>query len=128
MSLDDELRRALRAEDPGPSFTDAVLASVERERRVVPIQQGLQRDRAANGTASARPGQHLPGGGGWRGSFLVAIAASMTLLAGGLGWMAHEREQARGARARADVLLALKLTNEKLDVVRAALSTHTGHE
>jgi hypothetical protein len=48
---------------------------------------------------------------------IAAIAASLTLAAAGAQWMQHRRYVAEGERARAQVLAALRLTNEKLEIV-----------
>ena len=48
---------------------------------------------------------------------IAAIAASLTLAAVGAQWMQHRRYVAEGERARAQVLAALRLTNEKLNIV-----------
>lgn len=48
---------------------------------------------------------------------IAAIAASLTLTAVGAQWLQHRRYVAEGERARAQVLAALRLTNEKLNIV-----------
>jgi hypothetical protein len=49
---------------------------------------------------------------------IAAIAASLTFAAAGTQWLQHRRYVAEGERARAQVLAALRLTNEKLDIVQ----------
>jgi hypothetical protein len=48
---------------------------------------------------------------------IAAIAASLTLTAAGAQYLQHRRYVAEGERARAQVLAALRLTNEKLNIV-----------
>jgi hypothetical protein len=53
---------------------------------------------------------------------IAAIAASLTLAAAGTQWMQHRRYVAEGERARAQVLAALRLTNEKLNFVHEKIT------
>jgi hypothetical protein len=55
----------------------------------------------------------------WR--VALAFAASLAITVGGTVWMRHERYVEEGQRARAQVLTALRLTSEKLNVVRSAV-------
>jgi hypothetical protein len=48
---------------------------------------------------------------------IAAIAASLTLAAAGEQYLQHRRYVAEGERARAQVLEALRLTNQKLNFV-----------
>jgi hypothetical protein len=75
MSLEQDLRHALRRESPPAGFSSRVLQRIDRERHPKPRRW-------------------------WR-----AVAASLTLTALLGGW---------GARAREQVLLALKIAGEKV--------------
>jgi len=145
-ALEDALRQALRAEDPGAAFTQRVLARAREERAAQ--QSGRPPSAAAFGQASASVSEvsglsspevsarqsadasevfevsartrsevsaqpHARA----RRKLIAAIAASLTLAAVGTQWLQHRRYVAEGERARAQVLAALRLTNEKLDIV-----------
>lgn len=88
MNLDDELRAALQRRDPSPDFTNRVLARVAAE--------------------SARPASRT-GSQKWT-RWVAAMAASLLLAAGTL-----EVRHYRGERAKAQVLLALRITATKLN-------------
>ena len=51
----------------------------------------------------------------------VPFAASLAIAVGGAAWVQHARYVEDGERARAQVLTALRLTSEKLNVVRSAV-------
>ena len=85
MTLERDLRQALRRESPPPGFASRVLERIEHER-------APKRTRW------------------WR-----AVAASLTLTAFLGGWAAHTiHERREGERAREQVLLALKIAGEKV--------------
>ena len=90
MNFERDLERALRREAPAPGLADRVLARVEREEAAV--RRAWPR--------------------GWR-----AMAASLLLTAAVGGWVAREaaeRRRVEGERAREQVLLALRITGEKV--------------
>ena len=99
--LDQELRRALRPVDPGDEFTRAVMARVAASK-VADIRR-----------APTRPRFHaraLP----WAPA---AIAASLLVAI----LMTHQHRQqeenmAEGLRAREELLQALRVTSQKLDI------------
>jgi hypothetical protein len=85
MSLEQDLRHALRRESPPAGFSSRVLQRIDRERHPKPRRW-------------------------WR-----AVAASLTLTALLGGWGAHAiHERREGERAREQVLLALKIAGEKV--------------
>jgi anti-sigma factor RsiW len=86
MDLELELKRALRRESPPPDFAARVMRRIEREER------------------------HHP----WPAWRAVAAAGLLTAFLG--GWAAREAsvQRAAGQRAREEVLLALRITSEKL--------------
>lgn len=95
--LNDRLRAALRPVDPGESFTQGVLARVAREPPRVPV--------SAHRTARVR-------GLRWLSGALVALVATAFLVA--QQWRAQHAQQ--GQEARRQVMEALRVTSEKLDL------------
>ncbi len=91
--FDEELRRACKAEDPGDAFTRRVLDRVNAPALASRVT--------------------------WR--VALPFAASLAIAAGGAAWVQHVRHVEEGERARAQVLIALRLTSEKLNVVRSAV-------
>jgi hypothetical protein len=150
-AIDDALKQALRAEDPGAAFTQRVLAKAREER--VAQHAGRPLHAAAIGQSSAdssKVAEHRTEVSARHSAevlampsaevssrpprtrrltatrkLIAAIAASLTLAAAGAQWMQHRRYVAEGERARAQVLAALRLTNEKLDLVHDKI---TGRE
>lgn len=119
---DEALAQALRAEDPGAAFTQRVLARAREERAAQ--QSGRQLHAVSmEQTAtqlpevSARPPRPRTTRLTATRKLIAAIAASLTLAAAGAQWVQHRRYVAEGERARAQVLAALRLTNEKLNIV-----------
>jgi hypothetical protein len=142
--IDDALMQALRAEDPGAAFTQRVLARAREERaaqqsgrplHAIAMEQTAATPAASASSASAsaeveagvsarpsgRPMQRFTA----TRKLIAAIAASLTLAAVGEQWMQHRRYVAEGERARAQVLAALRLTNQKLNIVHDQI---TGRE
>lgn len=143
-AFDDALTQAFRAEDPGAAFTQRVLARAREERAAAQAGRPPQAaatlarfDAAAPAGASASPGASVanaapapPSRGRTQRltatrKLIAALAASLTLAAAGAQWLQHRRYVAEGERARAQVLAALRLTNQKLDIVHHQI---TGRE
>lgn len=98
MNLKNDLKRALRSESPAPGFACRVLARIEAEER--PLRAVRERSRSRHWW--------------WR-----AAAASVMLIALAGVWTAHEiRERREGERAREQVLLAMRITGEKVHIAR----------
>jgi len=87
MNLEDELRSALRRRDPPPDFTARVLKSVAPRSARRPVRPWV----------------------GWLG----ALAASLLLAAGDLGYRHYQ-----GERAKAEVLQAIHIAASKLNVAQ----------
>jgi hypothetical protein len=87
--LEDRLRRALRPVDPGEVFTRRVLSQLPHPH---------------NSDATRR-----------RWWIPAALAASLLLVAGG-ALQIHRRQQLAGLAARNQVLEALQVTSQKLDL------------
>lgn len=111
--LENELRTALRREEPSPDFTDRVMAAV----KTLPANNHAEEKREkidwrSKITAILEPFQIK-----WA---LAAATALMVLFAGLSVYrqIENQRLQAEiveGERARQQVLLAMKLTSEKLN-------------
>ena len=104
MDIDRALARAMDADDPGPAFTNRVIAAVKAEGTAVPFPA----PRTSRGTGLI-----------WRAA--LPIAATIALVAGGAQWRAKQAEEARGRAAHAQLMQALRMTGEKLDVVHRAI-------
>jgi hypothetical protein len=111
MSFDDELKRAFKTEDPGAAFTQRVLARLKADASDRIAVKNLRPSAPA---ASARSPYA-------RVRLVLALAASVSIAAGGAAWVWHVRYVEEGERARAQALMALRLTSEKLNIVRAAV-------
>jgi hypothetical protein len=147
MSLEHELKRALRAQDPGEAFTARVLARVKADAIAHANGDGHGiADAVANNRANAdgedaetrapgrmvtfpiAAGSRTTPRSGSRRAWAAALAATLLLTAGGTQWVRYRQEMAEGARARAEVLAALRLTSAKLSIVRAAVAdSETAH-
>ena len=94
MDIDRELRTVLQRQRPDAGFSERVMAAVRE----------ADNQRLTTGNLTQR----------WRAWRAVAAAAVLTAFLG--GWAAHEaaERRAEGQRAREEVLLALRITSEKL--------------
>jgi len=88
MNLDDELRAALRPEDPSPGFAERVIARAQSSR---PPKQVMPR-------------------------FIWAAALAAMLAIGFTG--AYEYRQMKAEKASRDALIALRIASEKLNLAR----------
>jgi hypothetical protein len=117
MSLDDELQRALRPVDPGPEFTARVLAALDshpadaRSRDVAPATGRRDTAPRAFRRTWARRSWMWP-----------ALAASLVGAVVGARWFEERRETERGLAARTQLIQALRLTSEKLNVAREVIA------
>jgi hypothetical protein len=109
MEIERALTRALDAEDPGPAFAGKVIAAVKAGE-------------AASAPAAVRSttGRAIL----WRA--VLPIAATIALVTAGAQWRASQAEEARveqakGRAAHAQLVRALRLTGEKLNVVHRAI-------
>jgi hypothetical protein len=90
MKLDDELRDALRREEPSAGFANRVLARTER--------------RAA---------------GSWFGAWRWSLAGALSILLALAGFeFRREQQRAAGERAKQELLTALRITGSKLQLVQ----------
>lgn len=124
MDIDRALERAMDADDPGLAFAGRVVATIKRQ------QSGQQA--GAYGITPAGLGSVVPREGRshlWR--TLLPLAATIALTVGTVQWRAARAEEAAAAQARsedaqaraahAQLVQALRLTGEKLNVVHRAI-------
>ena len=109
--LNDRLRAALRPVDPGERFTRSVLARVASG----PLSRPAVRDRNAVEEIPGRPNRAKWGifGAPWLAATALALCVALGLV------IAYEREARHaqaGLEARRQVMEALRLTSEKLDL------------
>src|SRR5262245_7011888 len=119
--LEKNLRRALRPVDPGDEFTRRVMEGIDGEA----ARRGPGTDARGRGPRD--------GVGSWRRDGLgalrrrgptaaVALAASVVLVVVGvLAW--KQRHEAEGLAARAQVIEALRVTSDKLDLAYRLVNT-----
>ena len=96
MNLEDELRAALRREDPSPGFAERVVAragSSPAPKRAIPIFQPVRIPRTVWAAAMAA-------------MLVVGFAAT------------SEYRQMKAERAGRDAVIALRITAEKLNMTR----------
>lgn len=89
MNLDHELNEAMQRQQPDPGFANRVMAAIRE----------------------AENGKRNTDNRSWRA---LAAAAALTAVIG--GWAAHQaaERRAEGEKAREEVLLALRITSQKL--------------
>jgi hypothetical protein len=107
---EDDLRNALRRKDPGPGFTQRVMARVGQADvadKAGPRPQSRKRWSWNGWTWKLRP------------ALIGAVGAVVLAIAGGLGYLQYEQVQSRreAELAKRRVMLALKITNAKLNHV-----------
>jgi hypothetical protein len=88
MNLEDELRAALRREDPSPGFANRVIARAE---------------------SSAKPSRAIP-------RMIWAMALAAMLVIGSAS--AYEYRQIKAERASRDAVIALRIAADKLNIAR----------
>ena len=97
MSIEKDLKDALKRKSAPAGFAETVMKKIEVEDR-----------------RSRLSGQPVFHGNRWRA---VAAATLLTAVIG--GWAAHQvAERREGERAKEEVLLALRITSEKLSDAR----------
>jgi hypothetical protein len=118
--LDQELTNALRRQDPPAGFAERVLRRVgeppHAERRAGPFPRAFP----ARTSASVE----TPRGTRTRLPFVqwAAAAALVAALAGGINYVAAQKERAEGEAAGARVALALHIAGSKLQLVQTKIT------
>jgi hypothetical protein len=108
--FDSRLRAALRPVAPSDEFTRSLIAQVTAD-------QALRAH--AHGAARARK----PKVSAW---WLSATMAASLLIAAGIQHQLHERrETARGLEARREVIEALRVTSQKLDLAYEVIKSQS---
>lgn len=110
---EDDLRAALRREDPGERFTERVMAHVTQP-------QGRAGTGARTGSGLGELWHRL-----WMRPALTGAIASMLIVGGSVGFLHQRNVQRRreGEAAKQQVLLALRITNAKLNHVIGRVKT-----
>ena len=106
MSFEEQLRHALRREDPGPGFTAGVLARAEAEASRPRWWHALWRPTAR---------------------WTMAACCVLLLMAGVLHYR-REQQRSAGERARQQVMTALRLAGEKLQFAQARVYRLQAHK
>lgn len=105
---EDDLRNALKRQDPGPIFTQRVMAGIKQAGTKAPVRGEHPGLFSSLFSWRLRPA-------------LAGALAALVLLAGGLGYFQHERkkqrEQALAKEAERQAIIALRITNAKLNRV-----------
>lgn len=104
MEIERALARAMDAEDPGPAFAGRVIAAIKAgsaPASVVPL-------------APRRTSRFV-----WRA--MLPLAATVALSAAAITWQARQAEEARARVAHEQLVQALRLTGEQLNVVHRAI-------
>jgi hypothetical protein len=104
MEIERALERAMQAEDPGPAFTARVVTAVGAASAppdAVPVATHRSRHRLR-----------------WT---VLPLAATVALGAAGIAWQAKQAEEVRARAVQAQLVQALRLTGETLNVVHRAI-------
>ncbi|MBN1566686.1 MAG: hypothetical protein JXA73_02490 [Acidobacteria bacterium] len=101
--LEDDLRMALKREEPPEGFLERVLAETRAEKQRTWIR------------IFAQPGL----------KWALAGAMCLVLLVGGIEYKRAQDEQARGEAAKAQLILALRITADKLQLAQTRLQQHS---
>jgi hypothetical protein len=107
--IERELRAALRPVDPGERFAERVLARIAHDPTHSTRAPRLRRPAAA----SYR----------WWGAGLAAMVVLAVVAVHDI----HVRRMEQGIEARRQLLEALRLTNEKLDIAYRAINANDRH-
>jgi hypothetical protein len=115
MDIERALERAMEADDPGPAFAGRVVAAIKGDAAAPRLLA----------TGPVRTGRTVV----WRA--LLPLAATVALTVAGVRWQAARADEARAEDARAEdararaahaqLMQALRLTGEQLNVVHRAI-------
>ena len=122
--FDDELKQALRREEPAPDFTDRVMARVAE-------LQGREKSRGKTVWLRRLEEFFQPPRMKW------AMAGAMAILLLVAGFGVHNRREnerrrlaeiAEGERAKEQVMLAMRIASAKLNVAKKKVHETASHE
>jgi len=99
MNLEDDLHRAFRRQPAPPDFADRVLARIE--------------PRAVSVAANAPGSRRIPAARWLALAAVIALAAT-----GGARYYVYQQTATEAERVKAEIRLALRITGEKLALVR----------
>ncbi len=122
--FDEELRHALRREEPSPDFTDRVMARIaELQKREKPREKTDWLRRLAEFFQPTR----------MKWATVGAMAVVLAIAAFGVNYRrVNERmrlaEIAEGERAKEQVMLAMRIASAKLNVARKKVHETANHE
>jgi hypothetical protein len=111
--IESKLRAALRPVQPSDEFTQRLVAQVT-------AQQAAQQ--AAKTTARHRPAARGPRYGWW---VSASLAASLLIAVGVQRHVQENRERENGAEARREVVEALRMTSQKLNLAYEAVKSQS---
>jgi hypothetical protein len=122
--FEDELKLALRREEPSPGFTDRVMARIaELQRQEKPRENTYWLKRLIEFFQPPRM------------KWAMAGAMAGVLLIAGFGWrLSRENERRRlaeiaeGQRAKEQVMLAMRIASKKLNLAQKKVYETAGHE
>ena len=116
--LDHELTSALRREDPPDGFAERVLRRVGEPPHAEHVRAFPREQHPAN--VSPFPSAPAPA----RLPFVqwAAAAALVAAMAGGINYVAEQKERAEGEAAGARVALALHIAGTKLQLVQTKIT------
>jgi hypothetical protein len=131
--FDDELKRALRREEPSPDFTERLMARIaELQKREKPKEKADWLRRLAE---FFRPPQMK--WMKWAPQMKWAMAGAMAVLMVIAGFGVHYRREnerrrlaeiAEGERAKEQVMLAMRIASAKLNFAQKKVRETAGHE
>jgi len=107
--VEDRLRRALRPIDPPAGFAERVMRALPAKEAPAPV-------------VALVPSRTAPRAGRWqRFSTPAALAASLVVAVVLGRFIANENEQRAGEAASRELMQALRVTSQKLDVAYQAV-------
>jgi hypothetical protein len=126
--LESQLRDALRAVAPSEAFTEALLARLASERsrelgREPSSEPASGRIGAPNDAHAARVAGRTGRYSGWW--LPASLAAAVLVAVGAVQHLKAEHEREMGLEARREVIEALRVTNQKLDLAYQAVRTQS---
>ena len=102
MSFDQDLRRALRSENPPEGFEERVVQAIRRRPAAADVERSVS--------------ERLPGR-----RAVLAVAASVLVAVAASRYYIGRQTAAEAARVQQDVTIALRIASEKLTEVQLTL-------